>query len=69
MISDTLVLPFLEVTVCVSPFHSTVAPNASNIARSGTSVRPSIIIGGWSKFTSCPFTFTVISAEFKSNAH
>ena len=48
------------------PFQSTVAPNASNIARSGTSVRPSIIIGGWSKFTSCPFAFTVINAEFKA---
>lgn len=51
MLSDMLVLPFLEVTVFVSPFHSTVAPKTSNIARSGTRVRPSIITGDWSKST------------------
>ena len=36
----TVVLPFTAVMVWLTPFHSTVAPKASNIARNGTRVRP-----------------------------
>ena len=44
-----VVSAFVAVTVRVSLSQLTVAPSASNIARSGTKVLPSIIVGGTSK--------------------
>ena len=55
------VLPFVAVTVCVAPFHSTCASIASNMARSGTIVLPPISCGGTSKERGLPLRSTEIA--------
>jgi hypothetical protein len=48
--------------LCVSPSHATSQFNASHMARSGTIVLSSTIIGSVSLAISLPFTFTVTAA-------
>ena len=52
--STTRVLPFTAVAVAVASFQDTAAPMASKMARSGTRVRPSSMMGSTSKASFCP---------------
>lgn len=52
---------FFAVIFLVSPSYSTDAPSTSNIPRSGTRTRPSLLKGIWSKVTYIPLMQILIS--------
>ena len=58
-----VVSALLPVIVRVASFHSTDAPKASKIERSGTKVRPLLMTGGTSITSALPFTTTLMGCS------